>query len=89
MHAEFLPLVEREHRADHQDTTRALVIVRACPDLAPGGAGDEILEFLVECRLLGIRAIDPGIAKHLAALGHPALVAFLVVHGRLRQRGGN
>src|SRR5512144_599290 len=70
MHAEFLPFVECKHRADHKDTTGALVIMRACPNLAPGGARDEILEFFVERRLPGVRAIDPGIAKYLAALGY-------------------
>src|SRR6476660_9637887 len=85
MQAEFLPLVEGKHRADHQDTTGALVIMRACPNLAPGGARDEILKFFVERRLPGVRAIDPGIAKHLSALGHTAFVAFLVVHRHLRQ----
>jgi hypothetical protein len=34
----------------------------------------------VEWRLAGNRAIDPGIAEHLAALRHAKCVAFLVVH---------
>src|SRR5215468_10513389 len=68
MHAELFPLVEREHRANHQDAARALVIMRACPYLAPRGACDEILKFFVERCLPGIRAINPRMAKHLAAL---------------------
>src|SRR6185312_1214935 len=80
MHAELFPFIERQHGADHQDTARAIVVMRTRPYLAPGSARDEILKFLIECRLPGICTIDPGIAKHLAALCHSAVVAFLVIH---------
>src|SRR6185312_15147455 len=81
MHAELLPFIECQHGADHQDTARALVIMWACPYLAPCNACDEVLKLLVERCLLGVCTIDPVIAKDLTALGHTAFVAFLVVHG--------
>src|SRR5262245_3389401 len=80
MHSELFPLVEREHRANHKNAARPLIIVWPRPDFAPGGPGYEILKFLVECILFGVRTINPRIAKHLAALGHSALITFLVIH---------
>src|SRR5499427_1339553 len=80
MHSELFPLVEREHRANHKNAARPLIIVRAGPDIAPSGPGYEILEFLVERILFGIGPIDPRIAEHLATLGHSALITFLVIH---------
>jgi hypothetical protein len=62
VHPELFPFVEREHGADHQDAARALVVMRARPDLAPGRARDEVLEFLREGGLLRVGAVDPGIA---------------------------
>src|SRR6185312_2397964 len=80
VHAEFIPLVESEHGADHQYAARALVVMGARPHLAPGCAGDEVLEFFRERRLLGVGAVDPGIAQDFAPLRHPAIVAFAFVH---------
>ena len=50
-----------------QDAARALVEMRARPDLAPGAAGDEILPLGVEGGLVGVGPIDPGSAQDLAA----------------------
>src|SRR4029078_12989138 len=61
------------------------IIMRPGPNLAPRGACDEVLKFLVERRFFGVGAINPGIAKHLAAPGHSPFITFLVVHGPLRQ----
>ena len=80
---EFVPLAERDHGADHEHAAGAFVVMRPRPDLAPGVAGDEVLEFLVERGLLRVGAIDPFVAQYLAALGHAALVAVLVVHGEI------
>src|SRR5665213_1579052 len=80
MQAEFVPLTERDHGAEHQHAACALVVMRPRPHLAPGIAGDQLLEFLVEWCFLGIGAVDPFMAQHLAALGHALVVAFLLVH---------
>src|SRR5262249_17939345 len=85
VHAELLPLIERKHGTNDQNAARALVVVGARPYFAPGGARDEILKLFVECGLPGICTINPGIAEHLAAPSHSALVALLVVHCNLRQ----
>src|SRR5215510_3301245 len=80
MHAELFPFIQGEHRADNQDATRALVVMGTGPNLAPGHACYEILKFLIEGSFPRVRAVDPFIAEHLAAPGHAALVALLVVH---------
>jgi hypothetical protein len=54
--------------------------MRSRPDLAPGGAGDEFLKFGIQRRLLGVGAVDPDIAQHLAALRHAFFVTFFLVH---------
>src|SRR5665213_3717005 len=78
--AEFVPLAERDHGAEYQHAAGALVVMRARPDLAPRLACDQFLALLVERRLLGIGAVDPFRAQHLAAFGHAAVVAFFLVH---------
>src|SRR5579871_1911504 len=80
MQAELVPLPERDHGADHQHPPRALVEMRPRPDLAPGVAGDEVLEVGVEGVAVRNRFVDPGIAQHLAALAHALIAAVLVVH---------
>ena len=41
--AKLIPLPERRHSANDQDSPRALVEVRPGPDLAPGIARDQVL----------------------------------------------
>src|ERR1700761_905172 len=83
MEAEFVPLAERHHRADDQHAAGALVEMRAGPDLAPGIAGDQVLEVGVERIAVGDRLVDPGVAEDLTARGHPVVAALLVIHGVL------
>jgi hypothetical protein len=73
--AEFIPLAEHDHGADHQHPPGALVEMRPGPDFAPRMARDQIEELGVERILVGDRFIDPGIAEHLAALRcrHPCV----------------
>ena len=80
MQAEFVPLPERDHGADHQHAPGAMVEMRPGPDIAPGIARDQVLEIGVERIAVGDRFVDPFIAEHLAALGHAVVAAFLVVH---------
>ncbi|MNJ65342.1 hypothetical protein D3C77_613510 [compost metagenome] len=68
---------------------------RAGPDIAPGMAGDHLLELAVELGEIGQAAIDMGIAKHRATHLHTLFVALFLVHGILlsgpaesRSRGG-
>src|SRR5580698_2142747 len=61
MQAEFIPLTEREHGADHGHPAGAVVEMRPGPDLAPGVARDQVDEFGVERVLVGDRFVDPGI----------------------------
>src|SRR5262245_28724488 len=89
VHTELFPFIERKHGADHQDATRAFIVMGTAPYFAPGNACYEILEFLTECSLAGICAVDPGVAKHLAALDHAALVTLLVVHGLFLMAAGS
>src|SRR5205085_1851465 len=85
--AEFVPLPERHHGADHEHAAGALVEMRSGPDLTPGVARDQVLEIDIE-RIPGSdRLVDPGIAEHLAALDHAAVAALLVVHYNLRHSG--
>jgi hypothetical protein len=86
MQAELVPLGKCDHGADHQHAARAFVEMRPRPHFTPSGAGDEILEFFRERRLLGVGAIDPFVSQHLAALGHAVLVALLLVHRGLYPR---
>src|SRR5580698_3306490 len=81
MQAEFIPLTEREHCADHEHPAGAVVEMRPGPDLAPGVARDQVDELSVERVLVGDRFVDPGIAQHLAALRHAVIAALLIVHG--------
>jgi len=78
--AEFIPLTERDHGADHQHPPDALIEMRPGPDFAPRMARDQIDELGVERILVGDRSIDPDIAEHLAALRHALVAAFLIVH---------
>src|SRR5579885_2524530 len=79
--AELIPLFEGDHAADHENAARAFVVVRPRPDLAPSGTGDEVLKFFVERVFSRIGAVHPGIAQHLATLGHAAFVSLSLVHG--------
>src|SRR5438132_301571 len=81
MQAEFIPLAERDHGADHEYAPRAMVEMRPGPDVAPGVARDQVLEIGVERVAVGDRFVDPFIAEHLAALGHAVVAALVVVHG--------
>src|SRR5262247_1600563 len=49
-------------------------------------ARDEILPVRVEGGLVGVGAVDPGIAQDLAPGIGAAPIAFLVIHGRLLSR---
>ena len=53
---------------------------RTSPDFAPGVTRYEVLEFFVECVLVGDGAIDVCIAQHRTTHGHSVLVAFPLVH---------
>ncbi|MGY4461801.1 hypothetical protein ACVWYI_005761 [Bradyrhizobium sp. LB13.1] len=66
--------------ADHQHPPRALVEMRPRPDLAPGIAGDHVLEVGVEGIAARDRLVDPGIAQHFSAYIHAGIAALLVVH---------
>src|ERR1700689_5916400 len=77
MQAEFIPLAERYHGADHQHAPGPLVEMRPGPDFTPGMARDQVDELAVERIPAGDRFVDPGIAKHLAALRHAVVAAFL------------
>src|SRR5882757_4811656 len=48
MHAEFIPLTERDHGADHQHPAGTLLEMRPVPDFAPGVARDQVDEFGIE-----------------------------------------
>src|SRR4029077_5045854 len=78
--AEFIPLAERYQGADHEHAPRAMIEMRPGPDIAPGVAGDQVLEIAVERVAVGGRFVDPFIAEHLAALGHAVVAALVVVH---------
>ena len=78
--AEFVPLSERNHGADHQHPSGALVEMRPGPDLAPGVARDHVLKIGVERVAVGDRFVDPGIAEHFSAHIHAGIAALLVVH---------
>src|SRR5436190_6434181 len=80
MQAEFIPLSQRHHGADDQHAAGAMVEMRSGPDVAPGIAGDQVLEVGVERVAVFDRLVDPLIAKHLAALGHAVVAALVVVH---------
>src|ERR1700693_3492298 len=80
MQAELVPLPQRDQGADDQYPAGALIEVAPGPDLVPGVARDQVLEFGIERVLAGKRFIDPGIAEHLAALDHPVVAALFVVH---------
>src|SRR5262245_4512038 len=82
VHAELLPFIQGEHGADDQDATRALVVMGPGPNLAPGHACYDVLNFLIEGGFPRASAVDPRMAEHLAAPGHAALIALLVVHVR-------
>src|SRR5207253_2606392 len=78
--AEFVPLGERHHGADHEHAAGALIEMRTGPDLTPGVTRDQVLEIGIERIPAGDRLVDPGIAEHLAALDHALVAALLVVH---------
>src|SRR5262245_4178589 len=80
MQAEFIPLSERHHGADHEHPAGAVVEMRPGPDIAPGIAGDQVLEVGIERVAVLDRLVDPLIAEHLAALGHAVVAALVVVH---------
>src|SRR6516162_2850178 len=80
MQAEFVPLTERDEGADDKHAARTLVEMRSGPDLAPGIARDQVLEFDVERISVGDRFVDPGVAENAAAPRHAAVVALLIVH---------
>src|ERR1700730_5063443 len=86
MKAEFIPLAERDHGADHKHAPGTLVEMRPGPDLAPRMARDQIEELGVERIPVGDRFIHPGIAEHLAALHHAVVSALLIVHVASDQR---
>src|SRR5690349_8451678 len=86
MQAEFVPGTERQQRTDDEHAPRAIVEMRSAPDLAKRIARDHVLEFGVERVAIGKPFVDPGIAQDLAALGHAAVVALLLVHGVSSQR---
>src|SRR5215831_13064098 len=81
--AKLIPLPERDHSANDQDSPRALVEMRPGPDLAPGIARDQVLEIGVESVAFLDRLVDPGVAQDLSAFCHAAVVTLLVVHGYL------
>src|SRR3984893_18511632 len=80
--AEFIPLTERDQGADHQYAAGALVEMRPGPDIGPRVTRDQVDEVRVKGIDVGGRFVDPGIPKHLAALRHAVVTAFLIVHGR-------
>src|SRR4051795_11908182 len=82
MQAEFVPLAEGYHGADHEHAAGAMVEMRPGPDVAPGIARDQVLEIGVERIAVGDRLVDPGVAQHLAALDHAVVTALFVVHLR-------
>ncbi|AHY52699.1 hypothetical protein BJS_08904 [Bradyrhizobium japonicum SEMIA 5079] len=80
MQAEFVPLPQCDHGADHEHAPGALVEMRPRPDLAPGVARDHVLEVGVKGIAARDRLVDPGIAQNLPAHIHAGIAALLVVH---------
>src|ERR1700674_4456738 len=76
----LLPAAERHGGGEHDQAARGVVEAGPGPDLAPGVAGNEVEEFLVERRLVLDRAVDPLVTQYLAALFHAGGVAFQFVH---------
>ncbi len=80
MQAEFIPLAERHHGADHKHAAGAVVEMRPGPDVAPGITGDQVLEIGIERVAVRDRFVDPFIAEHFSALGHAVVAALIVIH---------
>ena len=71
------------HADQHSDGDQATGVPRqawAGPDVAPGMAGDHLLEFRVELGQRGQAAIDVGITQYRAAHLHAFVVTLFLVH---------
>src|SRR6185312_4989761 len=77
---ELLVAAEGHHHRQHEQSPRTLVEPRARPDLAPGVAGDQVLEVLVEIVAPGERTVDIAVAQHAAPFAQAAIVAFGIIH---------
>ena len=85
---ELLPAAQRGGDRHHDDAPRLDVQPRAAPDLMPGVAGDEVLEFGGEVVGAGHRLVDPGVTQHAAPVAHAALEIVVVgVHGVVSVEG--
>jgi hypothetical protein len=73
--------IEGDHHADGHQTARLARQAWTGPDLAPGIAGNQVLELTVEIIQIGLCAIDMLITKHRATDCHPVCVSLFVVHG--------
>src|SRR6185436_3535581 len=80
VHLELFPSADRDHRADDEDAPRANIEARPRPDLTPGVARDQILEFRVERGGLRDRAIDMRIAQHFASNPETGPSSLFVIH---------
>jgi hypothetical protein len=71
---EFLPARQRHGGSQHDHAAHARLQARAAPDLVPGEARDQVLEFGVECVGLVDGAVHPGVAQDAAPVAQAALV---------------
>ena len=78
MQRELLPVPQRDGDRQRHQAAVAAGEPRPLPQVAPRGAGDEVLEVGGERRRAGDGAVDPRVAEHLAPGAHPGLAALVV-----------
>ena len=74
MHRYFALAPLRDERGEHNAAAHAAVEPRPGPDLAPGIAGDQILEVAGEVGRAGDCRVDVIVAEHLAPDAHSLVV---------------
>src|SRR5258706_7134455 len=86
VHPEFVAAVDRDHERQRDQAARVTRKPGARPDFAPGVAGDEVLEFLVERVPVRNRAVHVRVAQHGAAELRTFGMAVTVIHQRSPER---
>src|SRR5215211_2928702 len=80
VHGQLLVVAHRGQDGQGDAGAGAPIQAGPAPDVAPGVAGDEILEVGREVGGGGGRLVDVGVAEHSSPDGHALVVAALVVH---------
>src|SRR5258705_517417 len=87
MHRQLLVMPAGDERGERDKAPTPAVEPGTGPDLAPGVAGDEVLEVGGERRGAGDGPVDMSVAEHFTTDGHPPAVLGRLVAEVREQRG--